>query len=253
MAFEAQVLQRHEEAFGAVNQVRSLGGFRLLIVDAVSLSVHGNTRREKTKLWIRNLPPTKEPTLLVSHIPLWRPVTARIPSSQCRRGLKEHTYYDFENSLPASHSKELLENLRPELILSGDDHHSCAVRHKWHSGLPVEELTIPTLSWMQGNPTPGYGLLTLNNGKYGFALCHTPAQIYLLLLYGVYIIAVVVRIVHTVYSRPISLLSGHVEKTGCRSWSVVFEAVWEVILFVGSAFVLLILIRWLSILWAYRP
>ncbi len=46
-------------------------------------------------------------------------------------------------------TREVLERVRPTLILSGDDHDACVYTHAQAPGRPVE-YTLPTFSWLQG-------------------------------------------------------------------------------------------------------
>ena len=188
----AAVLERHEQAFGKTNQVLNLGEFRVVMVDTVSLSQMVNARRNATLQFVEetSMGTTEHrPTILVSHIPLWRPLDQRKPTQDCPHGLPEATYYDFQNALSTQLSLLLIEKIQPSVILSGDHHHLCVYEHRWHASMfqstvpPIRETTLPTISFLQGELWPGYGLLTLRGKSFGVTTCYIPSYLFSLLIY----------------------------------------------------------------------
>ena len=78
-------------------------------------------------------------------------------------------------------------------MAAGDNHHSCLYTHAWHGGgRPVRERTVPTISWMQGEVWPGYSLLTIRGSEAEVVLCSAPSQLMILIVYGVYIVGILV-------------------------------------------------------------
>ena len=100
-----------------------MGNFRLVMVDAVSLGNMPNVNRAETLRFVDSASNNTElVTVLITHIPLWRPLNQRKPTPVCLHGLREATYYDFQNALNRETSQTLLDALKPVLVLSG---HSC--------------------------------------------------------------------------------------------------------------------------------
>ena len=133
---------------------------------------------------------------------------------------------------------------------AGDDHHSCAVRHTWHGGQAVDELTIRTVSWMQGEAQPGYALLALEGGRWAVSHCDTPPQLYLLVGYAVYLLATGVYIARTHYT--LARTAAGAQPHSGRQWrTVATEAAREVLLFLGCSCSLFVVIRWMCLLLAY--
>ena len=150
---------------------------------------------------------------------------------------------------------------------AGDDHHSCAVRHTWHGGQAVDELTIRTVSWMQGEAQPGYALLALEGGRWAVSHCDTPPQLYLLVGYAVYLLATGIYIVRTHYTRittnkehehsrnnstSLARTAAGAQPHSWRHWrAVAAEVAREVLLFLGCSCSLFVVIRWMCVLLAY--
>lgn len=75
-------------------------------------------------------------------------------------------YATYQNMLARPVSQWLLHNLNAQLILSGDDHDHCHVRHQYQGrhdrqNLFAEELTLKAFSMTGGVRTPGYGRIVL--------------------------------------------------------------------------------------------
>lgn len=121
----------------------------------------------------------KFPTILLTHVPLYRkpatpcgPLRERYPPSSTdplpeeddRNALKIQGGYQYQNVLTPTISKELVSKAGPELVhvYSGDDHDYCEVTHREYSGSP-KEITVKSLSWAMGIRRPGFLLTSLWN------------------------------------------------------------------------------------------
>jgi len=157
--------------------------------------------------FLRGLKPGK-PRVLVTHIPLYRDQYQTCGLRKSDDGIKAFIGPQYQNMLDATTSNEVLDLVRPKLVVSGDDHDVCKHIHKdaynrneapgtgyggfgaSFSGTPgsmdVDELTVSTFSWLQGVWWPGYALLTLKpDGDVAVLHCPLPGQIPILIMYGV--------------------------------------------------------------------
>ncbi|OMH82920.1 hypothetical protein AX774_g3597 [Zancudomyces culisetae] len=50
-------------------------------------------------------------------------------------------------------SKQILESVNPDLVVSGDDHDSCVVK-QWNGEKLIEEHTVGAFGWASGIPRP---------------------------------------------------------------------------------------------------
>eukprot|EP00656_Telonema_subtile_P035064 TRINITY_DN39071_c0_g1_i1.p1 TRINITY_DN39071_c0_g1~~TRINITY_DN39071_c0_g1_i1.p1 ORF type:complete len:298 (-),score=54.37 TRINITY_DN39071_c0_g1_i1:581-1474(-) len=98
--FGSKVLNRHIATFNRPNQVLQLADVRLVLVDSVSLTSLTNVHREATRSFFHSVPKQQElTTMLLTHVPLWRPPHEQGARAGCLHGLKEHIYFDFQNTL----------------------------------------------------------------------------------------------------------------------------------------------------------
>jgi len=126
----------------------------------------------------QNLFERKLPTLLFTHVPLYRAPgvdcgTLR-ESRKAGGGIPIHAGYQYSNVLSHELSRELLQTVSPLFVFSGDDHDYCVVEHagvgnpgkgvlrtgRW--GL-VKEVTVKSFSWAMGIRRPGLVLISLYN------------------------------------------------------------------------------------------
>ncbi|KAL4908792.1 hypothetical protein BDW74DRAFT_145343 [Aspergillus multicolor] len=117
------------------------------------------------------------PTILLSHVPLYRkpatpcgPLRERYPPSA--EGLEEDEPnalklsggYQYQNVLTKTISNDIVSKVGPNLvhIYSGDDHDYCEIAHREYSGSP-KEITVKSTSWAMGVRKPGFVLTSLWN------------------------------------------------------------------------------------------
>ncbi|KAJ8539348.1 hypothetical protein K7X08_013600 [Anisodus acutangulus] len=139
--------------------------------------------------------PSPNPRVLSTHIPLYQPdLTACGPyrsSSSINQRINRAAFDNeilYQNYIIENGTNDLLDSIKPALILSGHDHDQCTVIHKTKYG-SVKEHTLGTISWKQGNLIPSYMLLSasniiLSNGatpeeaistKVSISVCHDPS------------------------------------------------------------------------------
>ncbi|KAJ2514262.1 hypothetical protein H4217_005856 [Coemansia sp. RSA 1939] len=185
-------LSRFHRRVGATNQLVAAGGHRLALVDTLTLesddpAVRSGARRLVEQLRIqRESSSGAPPTLLFSHVPLWR--AANTPCGLLRQSkhgaLLSRRGYQFRDQLQRNTTEYLLEAVRPQAVFSGDDHDTCSVTHPMAgTSETVAEHTIGAFGWASGVPVASYALLTLSPGAGGappaFALqhCFLPHQL----------------------------------------------------------------------------
>ncbi|KAJ2654918.1 hypothetical protein IWW48_005818 [Coemansia sp. RSA 1200] len=185
-------LGRFHRRVGATNQIVVAGGHRLALVDTLTLEsddpgVSSGARRLVEQLRIqRESSANPPPTLLFSHVPLWR--ADNTPCGllrQSRHGaLLSRRGYQFRDQLQRNTTEYLLEAVRPHAVFSGDDHDTCSVTHSIAgTSRAVSEHTIGAFGWASGVPIASYALLTLSPGVANapptFALqhCFLPYQL----------------------------------------------------------------------------
>eukprot|EP00750_Incisomonas_marina_P010375 INCI16267.23.p1 GENE.INCI16267.23~~INCI16267.23.p1 ORF type:complete len:360 (+),score=48.25 INCI16267.23:277-1356(+) len=136
------------------------------------------------------------PRVLLSHVPLYRP-PPNAGDDQCgplrpahKRPIRDGSGTSYQNLLSEDLSLLLLRAVRPSLVLSGDDHAACRVTHSWVGLVPDEadpsilaaprgsdpensgigsascvEETVPTFSWLMGERSPGFAMLSIPSEK----------------------------------------------------------------------------------------
>ncbi|XP_019461990.1 PREDICTED: uncharacterized protein C630.12 [Lupinus angustifolius] len=203
-SLKPEVIQRYEETFGIRNYNFSVGKVNFITVDAQTID--GPPQKHLTsQTWefVKNISVdgVVHPRVLLTHIPLYRPddtycgpdrgspvINQRI-SRTVNGNTNDIAYqnYVFEDS-----SKNLLDTIKPKLILSGHDHDQCTVTHESKFG-PVNEQTLGTISWQQGNLYPSFMLLSVSNSAVPNAsipeealltqLCYLPMQTHIYIWY----------------------------------------------------------------------
>ncbi|KAJ5591955.1 uncharacterized protein N7459_002324 [Penicillium hispanicum] len=142
--------------------------FQYRVVDALENAVHD----------IPSPQPARFPTILLTHVPLYRkaatpcgPLRERYPPSSNGdleedepNSLKIAGGYQYQNVLTQTISAEVVSKAGPNVVqvYSGDDHDYCEVSHREFNGSP-KEITVKSLSWAMGVRRPGFVLTSLWN------------------------------------------------------------------------------------------
>ncbi|BGP18748.1 hypothetical protein JCM10213_003053 [Rhodosporidiobolus nylandii] len=165
--------ERFADVFGPTWGEREWNGWRIVWVDSMALLEHefwegsGGTFASM-KGWLEGLKgadPTT-PTILLTHIPLFRPEGTFCGSErESSRPIRQGAGRNYQNELGARETKWLVERVGPTVVYSGDDHDACTIRHPFASPLdgvtPVIEVTVKAFSLAMGVSKPGYHLLSL--------------------------------------------------------------------------------------------
>lgn len=130
-------------------------------------------------------PDTNVPTVLLTHVPLYRapgtpcgPLRERFPPSQITQNGGETLVKDDRNALPVGAGVQYQTVLTPAIsdeiikkvgnvedVFSGDDHDYCEVIHRGYTSRNggIREITVKAMSWAAGIRTPGFLMLSLWN------------------------------------------------------------------------------------------
>ena len=218
-------LRRYEATFGAANFRRSLAAWNLLGVNSEALA-RTRSRRISDETWQfidQQAAGGLDPAILLLHIPLSRehastecgPLRTFGPLEQYVVWGGETADVIYQNLVQEADSKRLLDAVRPKLVLSAHDHDQCSYVHA--DG--TLEVTIGSISFLQGNYYPSFALLTLftHNGEpeYDLQLCFLPVQWRYYIAHGiVLLIAAAARVPH--YARmPVSAALRRMPKATC--------------------------------------
>uniref|UniRef100_A0A5B7B5Z3 Calcineurin-like phosphoesterase domain-containing protein n=1 Tax=Davidia involucrata TaxID=16924 RepID=A0A5B7B5Z3_DAVIN len=197
-----KVIRRYEDEFGTRNYRFTIGKVDFIAVDAQTLDGHSQgNQTSATWNFIKNVSKDTSltPRVLLTHIPLYRPDgtscgphrASPIISQRVTRAAHDQEIL-YQNYITEESTNNLLDLIRPVLILSGHDHDQCAVTHMSKYG-PVREYTVGTISWQQGNLYPSFMLLSATNLAFPNAsssedaisthLCFLPVQLYIYIWY----------------------------------------------------------------------
>ena len=126
------------------------------------------------------IPSSQFPTIVLSHVPLFRPAdTPCGPQREGRPSISLTAGYQYQNVLTPRISQDIIKHLVPEevaMIYSGDDHDYCEIEHNEFTGR-IKEITVKSMSWAMGVRHPGVQLLSLWNPVDLDALTSTPSHL----------------------------------------------------------------------------
>ncbi|GAA6041730.1 hypothetical protein JCM8097_008302 [Rhodosporidiobolus ruineniae] len=171
--------ERFAEAFGPTWGEREWNGWRVVWVDAMALLEEEFWTGEggqfvEMRGWLEAMgrdahSPSSPPTVLLTHIPLFRPENTPCGRTrESRRPIHQGAGRNYQNELGERETEWLVEKVGPTVVYSGDDHDACVIRHPFVSPLdgttPVVETTVKAFSMAMGVRSPGYSLLSLYPG-----------------------------------------------------------------------------------------
>ncbi|KAG8957869.1 hypothetical protein FRC03_009739 [Tulasnella sp. 419] len=197
--FSDQAKKRFREAFGPLQQVVDIGNHSFVMLDAPGLVDEDYKRHSEAssfEAWpaakggpvafiqkISSEPPNY-PSIVLSHIPLARPATAKCGRyRESSKGMRRGAGVGYQNLLGKDTTHFVLQSLKPILVLSGDNHDYCDYTHKTSGRPNVREVTVRTFSTGMGVKQPGFQLLSLYNPSnkrktrtYDYRPCFLPNQ-----------------------------------------------------------------------------
>ncbi|KAK6267795.1 hypothetical protein QUC31_011955 [Theobroma cacao] len=206
-----EVVGRYEKEFGSRNYRFVVGKVEFIAVDAQTLdgtltyaSFTANRQGSVASAswdFVSNVSSDHQlyPRVLLTHIPLYRPDWTDCGPHRSSPIINQrllHSIPDqeirYQNYVSEESSNQLLNLIKPVLVLSGHDHDQCTVAHESKSG-SVKEHTLGTISWQQGNLYPSFMLLSASNSSLPGAswpekavlthLCFLPMQTHIYIWY----------------------------------------------------------------------
>ncbi|KAJ7497433.1 Metallo-dependent phosphatase-like protein [Mycena latifolia] len=200
--FSEKAEARYTSHFGLLNSRTTISNHTMILLDGASLVEEDFQRTARGNSFADWKPvpggpiefvqrfsksESQDPVVLFTHIPLSRPDGASCGPNRERGTIRRGVGFGYQNTLGKSATDFLLENLRPSVVFSGDDHDYCEYTHSFNSaGTPrrAREVTVKSLSMAMGIRKPGFQLLSLvpphsNHGSPSHAdsLCLLPDQL----------------------------------------------------------------------------
>ncbi|OAQ30671.1 Metallo-dependent phosphatase, partial [Linnemannia elongata AG-77] len=163
-----QAMKRYKGDFGSVNYEIKVGNHSLVVLDTLSLSSNITSIREESRGFLARMEQekSKEPRLLFTHVPLFRPETTSCGEArEAQQLILDRNGEQYQNMVNASLSREILRKVQPDMVFSGDDHDWCEMGHSLDGRL-TPEVTLPTFSFAQGIKQPGFVVLSLYNPRH---------------------------------------------------------------------------------------
>ena len=106
----------------------------------------------------------KNPTVLLTHVPLYRTAdTTCGPLRERGESIPIVYGYQYQNVLPPALSSRVLAATKARWVFSGDDHDACDVVHHYGTSGLAREITVKSVSWAMGVRRPAVYLLSLWN------------------------------------------------------------------------------------------
>lgn len=114
-----------------MNWVQELNGFRIVGISALTLEYYHNDPASvnETLSFLQTLNASSQPTILMTHVPLWRPDNSPCGGKRVQPNLVDRIGISYTNMLPKNLTELLLEQLKPIHVFSGDDHDVCHYTH----------------------------------------------------------------------------------------------------------------------------
>ncbi|CAH8873623.1 unnamed protein product [Trichobilharzia szidati] len=125
--------------------------------------------------------------VLLQHFPLYRTSDIGCPTKPLDampNHLRQLPNKPKIDCLSKEATKELLESLRPRLVLSGHTHYSCKISHRYgnFSDSVVTEWSVASFSW-RNLEHPGFLLLSISSANYAINKCYLPTEMRLIQIY----------------------------------------------------------------------
>ncbi|KAJ6711824.1 METALLOPHOSPHOESTERASE ISOFORM E [Salix purpurea] len=192
-----KVIERYEGEFGIRNRRFTIGKVEFVAVDSQAIDgawVYRNLLASKNLLcggckgiWLQCLGSSSKMSPSMFNYFQGSPIiNQRITYSAHNHEIV------YQNYLTEESSNQLLDMIKPALVLSGHDHDQCTVTHESKFG-PVKEHTVGTLSWQMGNLYPSFMLLSASNSASSnisapeaavmTQLCYLPMQTHIYIWY----------------------------------------------------------------------
>ncbi|KAF8940605.1 hypothetical protein BGZ58_005564 [Dissophora ornata] len=160
-----KAVRRYKQEFGSINYEINVGNHSLVILDTLALSANLTSIQKESREFMTRLGQETPslPRILFTHVPLFRLDTTFCGEArESGQLILDRNGEQYQNMVNASLSREILHNIQPDMIFSGDDHDWCEIVHSLDDKL-TPEVTVPTFSFAQGSKQPAFVVLSLFN------------------------------------------------------------------------------------------
>lgn len=191
-AFSRHALKRYTTHFGPLNDKFTLANHTIVLFDSPGFVQEDYEREGKErpfgewkpkigrsfefvkKIYEANDP---KPVVLFTHIPLYRPDGKSCGPLREKGTIRPGVGVGYQNTLGKQSTTYLLNQIRPTVVFSGDDHDYCEHIHQSIVSHPVREVTVKSLSMAMNVRKPAFQLLSLFPAQYWDDLHPTHADI----------------------------------------------------------------------------
>ncbi|KAI8899629.1 Metallo-dependent phosphatase-like protein [Globomyces pollinis-pini] len=199
---------RYLSTFGRLNTITTVANHSIIALDTIGLSGRPESQAYKTaheflqSLTLDSVGPERR--ILLTHVPFWRPENSECGPRRRAKPLTNRRGYQYQNFIQPDIANNVLRAIKPDLIISGDDHDDCVYVHRI-DGMEITEHSVGTFSWLQGNIYPAVGVMSfrplhakpysMDAKSYSLEICSLPQQ---LPIYYWYICLLVISLVGNV-------------------------------------------------------
>lgn len=164
-------VKRFAAHFGDSNAVYILGNHTFVQLDTISLSHEDPRVHTEPRHFLETCKAQLDPTLpriLLTHVPLFRDPRVETcgPGRESSNPFPLMRGVEYQTVIDHPFSEDILKNLKPVLVFSGDDHDYCDMTHVDYADntkLLAREISCKTNSMTNGIKRPAVQLLSLNN------------------------------------------------------------------------------------------
>ncbi|EGW31146.1 uncharacterized protein SPAPADRAFT_142378, partial [Spathaspora passalidarum NRRL Y-27907] len=150
--------ERFNREFAPSNIIITLDGVDFVMLDTPSISATSDISYPATQfLQEISSQEKKHPRVLLSHVPLFRD-----PQLSCGIHREAGPFdvfghgFQYQNTVSEELTNQILDQVKPDMILSGDDHDHCDIQHI--DG--TREITVKSISLAMGKKYPAVQLLS---------------------------------------------------------------------------------------------
>ncbi|OBA21636.1 Metallo-dependent phosphatase, partial [Metschnikowia bicuspidata var. bicuspidata NRRL YB-4993] len=169
------VAQRFASYFGEPNDVYILGNHTFIQLDTISLSHEDPRVHTAPRQFLEHAKTLLDPSfprVVLTHVPLYRDphVETCAPGRESKNPFPLMRGVEYQTAIEYPFSEDILRNLKPVLVFSGDDHDYCDMTHLDYADNTkrlAREISCKTNSMTNGIKRPAVQLLSLNNPQDG--------------------------------------------------------------------------------------
>ena len=198
--------ERFASHFGEPNAVYTLGNHTFVQLDTISLSHEDPEVHSAARAFLESCKKLLDPNLpriVLTHVPLYRdPQVERCgPGRESKKPFPLMRGVEYQTVIDYPISEDILKNLGPSLVFSGDDHDYCDMTHVDYADntkFLAREISCKTNSMTNGIKSPAVQLLSLNNPQdtehtfsetYKTTMCYLPSPYFGVKVYAASLVA----------------------------------------------------------------